>query len=47
MDTREPVEQVALTDTYEELRNRSMVPYLRSGAYHLSGEIKSMLFLTV
>ncbi|TEB14456.1 hypothetical protein Psfp_02886 [Pelotomaculum sp. FP] len=47
MDTREPVEQVALTDTYEELRNRSMVPYLRSGAYHLSGKIKSMLFLTV
>jgi len=41
-DTREPVEQVALTDTYGELRNRPSVPYLRSGAHHLSGQIKSM-----
>lgn len=41
-DTREPVEQVALTDIYEELRNNPSEPYLRPGAHHLSGEIKSM-----
>ncbi len=41
-DTREPMEQVALTDTYEELRNRPPAPYARAGQCHLSGQIKSM-----
>lgn len=41
-DTREPVEQVALTDTYEELRSRPMAPYVRVGLSHLNGQIKSM-----
>lgn len=41
-DTREPVEQVALTDTYEEIRNRPAAPYVRVGESHLSGQIKSM-----
>jgi len=42
VDTREPVEQVALTDIYEELRSRPSLPHLQAGAHHLSGQIKSM-----
>ncbi|NLI11271.1 hypothetical protein [Pelotomaculum propionicicum] len=41
-DTREPVEQVALTDIYEELRNRPSAPYLRADERHLTGQIKFM-----
>lgn len=41
-DTWELVEQVALTDTYEELRNRPPAPYVRAGQCHLSGQVKSL-----
>ncbi|NPV73882.1 MAG: hypothetical protein HPY89_08900 [Pelotomaculum sp.] len=42
VDTREPVEQVALTDIYEELKSRPALSHLRSGVHHLNGQIKSV-----
>ncbi|TEB08704.1 TolB family protein [Pelotomaculum propionicicum] len=42
VDTREPVEQVALTDIYEELKSRPALSHLRSVAHHLNGQIKSV-----
>ncbi|HOV80232.1 MAG TPA: hypothetical protein PK728_09000 [Bacillota bacterium] len=42
VDTREPLEQTALTDIYEELSIRPSLPHLRSGAHHLNGRIESV-----
>lgn len=41
-DTREPVEQVALTDVCEELMSRPLLPHLRTGVNHLNGQIDSL-----
>jgi len=40
MDTREPVEQVALTDVCEEIKSRPS--HLRYGAHNLTGQIESL-----
>lgn len=41
-DTREPVEQVALTDIWAELKHRPRTPHRPPGACHVNAQIKTL-----